>query len=346
MGFWIFFILFLFICFGPFNVGGISHSNIRKIVGCSFLIFITILRFDVGYDYSGYYQSIFPSIDFEEYDRVEPANKLIFEWVANQHFPPLLFIIYGLITLILFIYSFNNYTKNFFIAIFVYLALFFIGGLSTIRQEIAVSITLFGYRYVRDNKFWLYLLTCAIAVLFHDTAFVALLIYPFLRIKNIRISVLFTFLLILVLILFIQVLLNLPYFSAFYYYIDNMDSFQGGSINKILYLSLSIGTFFISLKKHDRILTNMSLLCLVGTTFMFALGGHVGGRIAEYFTIYFCILIPNILEYYKQYIVRVAGILTLWFIANVYTTTQIPQKTPITPYQTILTVDLSNPHFK
>ena len=347
MIFWIFFISFLLICFGPFNIGGIRYKTLMKYLGCAFLIFITIMRFDVGYDYAEYYHSIYPSIDYSEFDRVEPANKLIYEYVAQQNFPPLLFIIYGLITLGLFIYSFTKYTPNFGITIFVYLAFFYLGGLSTIRQEIAVSITFFAYKFIRSKNLLSYIISCIIAVLFHDTAFVALIIYPFLRIKNYNLSILISIASIAVLCLFMQVLVNLPLFSPFYYYIMNADAFKGGGITKFVYLFLSIFIFFLSFRNHNATLINMSLLCIIGATLMFLLGGHVGGRIAEYYMIYMCIIIPTILfKYYKKYIITSFCSLSLWFIAGIYITMQIPQKSPNTPYKTIFTEDLKKPRFK
>lgn len=347
MLFWILFIIVCLISLGPFNIGGIRYKRLSLLTGCLFIVLVTILRFDVGFDYPNYFKTIFPYLDMVEYNRLEPANKIIYEYICELQYPPLLFIIYGIITLSLLFYSFKNYSTNFCIATLTYLAFFYLGGLSTIRQELAVSLILYGYRFIRDKKPIMYLITCIIASLFHDTAFVGIFLYPFLRLKSFKLSILSTISIIIFSGMLIKILLTIPSLSSLYHYFENSDSFKGGSLIRILYLGISLLSFIISKRNNDIVLGNMSLLCLLGTSFMFTLGGHIGGRIGEYFTIYFCILIPNIVDNYCKKHVKVSIYsLSLLFVFNIYISTKNPVKSPFTPYRTILTSDLEKPHFK
>ena len=347
MFFWIFFIIISLICFGPFNVGGIRYKKLSYIVGCSFITIVTILRFDVGFDYPEYFNMVYPYLDIIQYNRMEPANKILLELTANSQYPPLLFIVYGIITFILFFYSFKNYSNNYCLAILTYLTFFYLGGLSTIRQEIAVSLILWGYRFIRDDNRIMYLVMCILALLFHDTAFVAILTYPFLRIKNIKISIIVAISAIILLGGVVELLLTLPSLSHLYHYLEDANTFQGGNLIRIIYLLISLFSLISAIRNNNIVLVNMSLLCLIGTSMMFVLGGHIGGRIAEYFTIYLCLLIPNIVtNYYKKYILNVALILSILFISNVYISTTNPIKSPFTPYQSILTLDLNKLQFK
>ena len=45
-------------------------------IGITIIILVSILRFDVGWDYPGYYETVYPSLDTYAIDRFEPFNKI------------------------------------------------------------------------------------------------------------------------------------------------------------------------------------------------------------------------------------------------------------------------------
>lgn len=347
MLFWIFFILFLFLCFAPISIGGIANSRLRYLVGVIFLLFVTVFRFDVGFDYSGYYYNMYPFFDEESYQRLEPAGQLFMVISDFYRYPQIFFIFYGVITIVCFSIAFKKLSKNQFISFLFYIACYYLPGLSTVRQEAAVSIVLLGYVFIHERKFIYYLSVCLIASLFHTTAIVCILFYPFFRIKSITKSILITFIIILCLVLALDVALSFPVFSAYYHYMEDSDTFKGGSIMRYFYLLITFIVLGISYKKKDLSSFRFSLLALVGCFLTLILGGHIGGRIAEYFTIFLCIALANVLQAYgKKFILSVGLSLSVLFMANIYISTKNPTKKPYTPYQTIFLIDSKNPRFK
>ena len=67
--------------------------------------------------------------------------------------------------------------KNKWIGVFLYNVLFYSFTMNLMRQCMAMAIVLFGFKYVRENKFWKYLITCLIAFMFHSSAIIGISIY-------------------------------------------------------------------------------------------------------------------------------------------------------------------------
>lgn len=145
-------------------------------IGITIIILVSILRFDVGWDYPGYYETVYPSLDTYAIDRFEPFNKIICQLVSYTKWPPLLFIIYGLITYILVFSTLRKYTDNLFLATLTYLAFFYTTSLGPIRQGVALAIVLYAYRYLVTKAYLKYIGAVVIAGMFHYTAFVCILI--------------------------------------------------------------------------------------------------------------------------------------------------------------------------
>ncbi len=101
MLFYVIFILSVVILMGNRPVNKNRKLGYGSYIGITIIILVSILRFDVGWDYPGYYETVYPSLDTYAIDRFEPFNKIICQLVSYTKWPPLLFIIYGLITYIL-----------------------------------------------------------------------------------------------------------------------------------------------------------------------------------------------------------------------------------------------------
>lgn len=347
MTFWFIFIVIVFLCFAPINIGGIRHSHIRKLIGFTVILFVTLFRFDVGYDYAGYYKNMYPFFDYASYMRLEPFGKLFMNISGFYNSPQLFFILYGIVTFSCLIFAFTHFSKNIFITVLFYLAFFYLPGLSTIRQEAAVSIILAGYIFIKKNKPILYVFTCVFASMFHLSGLMALLFYPFLKINNIRSTIIITIGIIAGLGIFMNIILTIPTFEAYYHYIEDSDNFKGGSIIRYLYLIIAVVLFLLSYYQHRYELIRLSSLSLIGCSITFVLGGHIGGRTAEYFTIFLCIVASNVLSNgLKKYTMPIGLCLSILFMSNIYISTKNPTKQPYTPYQSILLVDLKNPRFK
>lgn len=60
----------------------------------------------------------------------------------------------------------------------IYYLMFFPYSLNLMKQSIAVAITFWGFKFVQERRFFKYVITIIIAVLFHYTAFIGLFVYP------------------------------------------------------------------------------------------------------------------------------------------------------------------------
>lgn len=347
MTFWTLFIAAILFCFAPVTIGGIKQERIRIATGYIIIILITILRYDVGYDYVGYFQNLWPYFDVESYQRLEPFGKLFMNLSHNGKHPQIFFALYGIVTFSCLIIAFKKCSKNLFLSVMFYLAFFYLPGLSTIRQEAAVCIILLGYIYIRKKNILKYIAVCIIAALFHSSALIAILFYPFFRIRNIKHSIIITIAIIALMSVVMEIVLSIPTFAAYYHYIEDAEGFKGGALMRFLYLGISLLLLYLSYRNNESEIAKMSLLSLIGCSMTFLLGGHIGGRIAEYCTIFLCIGIPNMCNYYyKSKIMPLGMALSLLFVANIYISSKNPTKSPYTPYQTIFEIDMNNPKFR
>lgn len=77
-----------------------------------------------------------------------------------------------------------KYSKNTLMSFVIYLGLpVFLSVFSPIRQAIAIGITVYAYRYIREKRIVPYFLTIALAGMFHKSAFIMIIAYPIYRIK-------------------------------------------------------------------------------------------------------------------------------------------------------------------
>ena len=278
---------------------------------------------------------------------MEPMAKLFMNISAHLKSPAVFFILFGLITLGCISYAIIKQSQSIFLSIFYYLAFYFLPGLSIIRQEAAIGIFLLAYCYVVKRKFTTYVILCIIASLFHTSAIITLLFYPFFNIKSRKLLIAITISTIISLAIIMNLLLLIPIFASYYHYVEDSQGFQGGSIIRFITLGICIFTLLVSWKKKDIEILRIASLGLIGCYFTILLGGHIGGRIAEYFTILLCIGVPNLCyRYYKRYIKAIGISLGIFFIANIYISTKNPNKTPYTPYQFIFLIDTKTPQFR
>ena len=76
--------------------------------------------------------------------------------------------------------SFDEYINDRFkpFALLIYYFMFYSFSLNLMRQSIAMSILLYSFRFIRNQKKIPFLLCCVLAFLFHKTSIVGLTIYP------------------------------------------------------------------------------------------------------------------------------------------------------------------------
>lgn len=344
MLFWIIFIIVVSCLFSPYGKTINRIGNLSTKIGFVFVTTVSAIRFDVGYDYFAYYKMLIPHLHQYALDRIEPLSKIIFYVADFVNWPPMLFIIYSMVTCGLVFYALKNYSKNYYIAVLTYISFFFLSSIDTIRQGLAIGIILFAYRYLVSNKLKYYLLCCLIAYLFHKASLICIfipIIYKYFTLKRLLLFIAFVF------AIYKSTAYIFSSLLGFEHYIDRVDSFSGGTITKYVFVIINIFLLWFTRNKSSLKIRKLVYITTIGAIFPFILGGHIGGRLAWFFLCYFCFIIPSIvnrLNFKARYICAV--LLCIYFILNVYITTLNIHKSPYTPYQTILQIDVYRPHFK
>lgn len=171
--------------------GHIYHSKNSKVLfiaGALVLIFVAGLRYYVGTDYSGYY------VGYPQYVSTlwkallhfnEPGTRLLFAICSLFSSDPAvgLFCAAAVTLGISFVTLYKNSTHLFEAG----LLFVFMGGwhgcFNGVRQYLAMAFVFFAYPYMRDRKFWKFLLLIFIAFLFHKSAIIMIIPYFFVNWK-------------------------------------------------------------------------------------------------------------------------------------------------------------------
>lgn len=263
------------------------------------IIFVSSIRMGIGYDWYNYEEIIrWYGIHGLNLSRYEFFDNFIFFIGGMLGNPIISFSIFAVVTygiLGCFVYK---YSENRFESLIIYLALFYFPSLSTIRQAAAVVIILLGYKYIREKKLLMYIFTVVIAMGFHVYAFVGVLLYPLYYMS-------IPMLIVLGSVFVFSCEWLLPIFVTKWspentYYLSDLAN-SSGNFQRIIYLLFWLYCFFLVVMVNKKNIRNegyydeiYSLLkiCSIGVVLPFVLGGHTGGRVAEYFLIYYILLIP------------------------------------------------------
>lgn len=147
------------------------------------LYLISAYRFRIGADYAQYAVGFFSmardgfsNMQYKDWEiGYILLNKVIGIFTAK---PATFIMISSLLPLIGPAYLIGRYSVNPFISVFLYVNLYlFYLDMNFIRQAIAMSILCFAFGFLKDKKFWRFLLIVAIAACFHLTAIYMIPVY-------------------------------------------------------------------------------------------------------------------------------------------------------------------------
>lgn len=342
MIFYIFFLVLLVFLGGRYSVNNKYLSkNLSLIFSFVFIILFAMLRFDVGYDYPTYWHSIFPDLNRNEVYRWELFPRFLALFCNKYRYPWIFFVITSVFSYTLVYFGIKKYSVSYFESIVIYISLFFLSGLSTIRQTVAVSIVFYATRCIFEHKMLKYIVLCIFACLWHKSAFIAIPIYFVYNYINIIFSVILLF---IVLILKVFIFKKLKELGLMLSYIDALENLKGGSLMRYFYILITAYLFFISLitGTYNKSKRFFSILIL-GFAFPIIFGGHMGLRFAEYYNIYLCFAYPVVFSKFK--IKERALTLIIFYFVFIFTlhiSTSNPTRSPYIPYQTILFIDKEN----
>ncbi|WP_300759260.1 EpsG family protein [uncultured Brachyspira sp.] len=327
-----------------FNIKTNNSFNIKnkQDIAIIIIVLVAILRFDVGYDYPVYYEmaQTFSGINI---DRCEPLSKLIIYIAYCCDSPPLMFVMFGLLSYSFYFSTIKKYSKDISISIISFIAFIFVTDLGNIRQSLAVAICFWGYRFIINKSVLKYIITCIIAMLFHTSAIFAIPIYFLYNKFNINHFIL----LILVLAFSFNILIDeFATLGLYANYLEVLNDYEGGGIIKYaiigwLVLFILIDIFHKNLKRN----LPFYFIIIIGTLIPFFLNGHFGGRVARYYLIYLCLLVPNVLYYVKAKMkFVVCSVLLSYFLVFIYV--DYSNTMALTPYKNVLFINTENPNFK
>lgn len=223
-------------------------------------------------------------------------------------FPFAIVIVTGIITMLLYYIFIKKYSKWYFLSIICFIFLgFFDSSMNVVRQSIALAIITISYGYIVQGEKIKFIITVIIASCFHSSAilFLGAYLLRFFRLNKWNLSVL------MVCMVFAFICFSKILQIAFGY-----SDIYSGYVNSIYGESGKIGTLFNAAIFAFMLLScllirsivgaerfrkeNLDLpfyLCFIGMSIMvISYNMSVVGRIAQYFSIFQIILLPNALK--------------------------------------------------
>ncbi len=165
------------------------------------------------------------------------------------------------------------------------------------RQAIAMCICLLAYEYVKKKKLIPFLLVVFIAVLFHKTAFVFLIVYFFQYFKSAKSIVLY-------LAVSVGLFTLIPRFISFYDSVTGEDYSNattrdsGGAIAVLVYLLALALALLVFKKFEDQTDKNSFYATLTGAALYIArfVTNQMVERVSYFFFLFIVLLLPNAIQ--------------------------------------------------
>jgi hypothetical protein len=303
-----------------------------------------MFRFDVGFDYPTYWKSIYPHLDKIEVNRWEIIPRYLGLFCNKYHCPSLFFILTSIVTYLFVFFSIKENSKSYYESIIIYVTLFFLESMGIVREAMAVSITFWGSRYIFSKKLMKYLLCCLLAFLCHQSALIAIPIYFIYHYLDIKKSLLFVVVLVL---LKGFVFSKLNELNLMLSYLNRLDELKGGNTVKYFYLFLTVYLFVMTklLGSYNQCKKLLPII-IISNLFPIFFGGHMGLRFSVYYNMYIVFCWPLVFDKMKiKYRALNLVILYLFFIMFIGISIRNPSRSAYVPYQTIFFADKENFRF-
>ena len=188
------------------------------------------------------------------------------------------------------------------------------------RQMLAIAITFYAYKYMKNRNMWKYFILIAIAGLIHSTSFIMIPIYFLSSIKLTKKN--FAIYLIITIVIsfsfdFIKGLLSNTYYGRIYFNgaFDVIET--KATFNLLVRCIMLFGTLIfykkvIKLDESNRYLYNLVIFCTILQ--ILAAKSYIFARLTTYLFIYYILLIPNVCEVLFKEIKRKNTNTTIWIL--------------------------------
>lgn len=171
---------------------------------------------------------------------------------------------------------------------------------SGLRQVMAISIMIIGFRYVKEKKIIPFVITIILAMQFHNTAVITFLLYPIYHANISKKWLIIVIPLMFILFIFRENIFNIVLHYSNMAYQERYGYIQSTGAYSILILLILFAVYSYIIpdeKKFDREtigLRNILLLCICIQ--MFASINNVIMRLNYYFLMFIPILIPKLIK--------------------------------------------------
>ncbi len=344
---YILFVIFIFILPKMGKIKILKGLKVKGFTLAFIVIFIlSALRFDVGYDYSMYYELIEGNIRWytDQINRIEFLPRQLIVFSNFIHFYQFFFILTSFLITFFFYKGIKENSEDKWIStlIFVCFPLFYFMSLSIVRQYLAVAILFYSFKYIKQRQIWRYLAVVTLCFFIHKSFILALPLY-FLYGNLINKKIILA---IFILSFFSSDLLAfvIQLFSERYSIYFTRISGEGG--NLMLLVFQFIGLLLLPLvynfrDKNDKDFNFYLLTYFIGLFIWASLSkfGHAGIRGSLYYMSFTILLIPHLKKKIKEYKIIQEGFAIIcfcFFFINLYIGSQHKIKDANLPYQTFL----------
>lgn len=280
------------------------RENLKSKWCLAILLFFTVCRYNVGWDYESYVVTIRDWGGQWNVGRYSPLSNLIFYLGYKLQFYPIVFAIYGCIQLYLLKYVIDNLSINRALSwlYFLLIPVFFLQGLSTIRQAVANGFVFVSLLLLCQKNYKKALGMYIFAILFHVSAVLSIFMFPvvLMRIPNKWNWLLFVSSFFIGNLL-VSNIVNLGVagtaYSRFMYYIEEYESHKTSLLN-YYYYSINVGLLYLS-GKLSRINPLLGKLVTIGNLGIvlyniFSFEPVTATRLASMYTIVWIVILPYV----------------------------------------------------
>lgn len=290
------------------------------------LVFFSGFRYNAGIDYFVYENMIFGSY---ELNYIEPFSRYLLLLARQYQAPWIFFLFTSVIYILTIVYGLKRTRVFGVLSIFIFttFTLMYLSSFGFIRQYVAISIGFVSLIFLYEKKSVLFFIFAGTACLFHQTAIIILLLYPFRWIFFRQYHVGLHLALMLIAFLSTSILLKIvrliPHFA---HYVDYMLDGRFGVFGQKIFLSLVsvfvVISFFqrLSVRNNDKLLIyaqNMVSLGLIIYSSFLMFGEHFS-RLGYYFLPFLIIWVVKVSDNLQKYSNKLLFFYFVFFVGVFY----------------------------
>ena len=288
-------------------------------------LFLALRGLDVGADLRAYFNlydncNLYSLTDVFKF-RYEKGyifyTYVIANFINNKQW---FLVITAFISLIGPLFAIKRYSKNYYLSVFVYITFqFYVYNFYILRQVMALSIVLLSIKFIEERKFIKFLLLVILATLFHTSAILFIAVYFISKIKiNNKILVLLYGAVIGIVLFGDSIIKYILGFIQNYAETGNNGGIPYFIVLFIVFLIATLVKNKFFTDKNDIMWYNILVIAILIQTLTLKLS--ILSRLNIYYTISIIMVLPNLLECFKDKRIKNIGeiaivlMLTLYFI--------------------------------